>query len=62
MFEALPAVALGPVFDYERKVLDTAVRVAGPDLLMMGVMRGQGSPSGLPQITLSEEDTVTGKK
>ncbi|XP_071248005.1 next to BRCA1 gene 1 protein-like isoform X1 [Salvelinus alpinus] len=56
--KALPAVALGPVFDYERKVLDTAVRVAGPDVLMMGVMRGQGSPPGLPQITLSEEETV----
>ncbi|KAK6329301.1 hypothetical protein J4Q44_G00012790 [Coregonus suidteri] len=57
--KALPAEALGPVFDYERKVLDTAVRVAGPDVLMMGVMRGQGSPPGLPQITLSEEETVT---
>ncbi|KAK6302004.1 hypothetical protein J4Q44_G00280570 [Coregonus suidteri] len=53
------AVAPGPVFDYERKVLDAAVRGAGPDVLMMGVMRGQGSPPGLPQITLSEEETVT---
>ncbi|XP_024243304.2 next to BRCA1 gene 1 protein isoform X2 [Oncorhynchus tshawytscha] len=52
------AVASGPVFGYERKVFDTALRVTGPDLLMMGVMRDQGSPPGLPQITLSEE-TVT---
>ncbi|XP_020316350.1 next to BRCA1 gene 1 protein isoform X2 [Oncorhynchus kisutch] len=51
------AVASGPVFGYERKVFDTALRVTGPDLLM-GVMRDQGSPPGLPQITLSEE-TVT---
>ncbi|XP_014034569.2 next to BRCA1 gene 1 protein isoform X3 [Salmo salar] len=35
-----------------------ALRVTGPDLLMMGVMRDQGSPPGLPQITLPEE-TVT---
>ncbi|KAM9411361.1 next to BRCA1 gene 1 protein-like isoform 4-T4 [Salvelinus alpinus] len=52
------AVASGPVFGYERKVFDTALRVTGPDLLMMGVMRDQGSPPGLPQITLSKE-TVT---
>ncbi|XP_010864850.2 NBR1 autophagy cargo receptor a isoform X2 [Esox lucius] len=56
---ALPAGAPGPVFGSERRGQDTAERVAEPGVLMTGLTRSHSSPPGLPQITLSEEQTVT---
>ncbi|KAL0984183.1 hypothetical protein UPYG_G00138230 [Umbra pygmaea] len=57
--KALPAIVPSPIFGCERKELDPPERMVGPDVLMVGVMRGHRSPPAVPQITLSEEDAVT---
>ncbi|KAJ7987718.1 hypothetical protein DPEC_G00329400 [Dallia pectoralis] len=54
-----PKVVPGAFLGHERKGFDTAERVAEPGALMTRITRGHGFIPGLPQITLSEEQTVT---